>query len=337
MNPSTNVLVDRYARTIRYLRISVTDRCNLRCRYCMPAQGIALMPAEDLLTPEEIGRVATAAVTVGITNFRLTGGEPTLRRDLLEIVERIAGIAGVTDLALSTNGMLLEDLAEPLARAGLRRVNVSLDTLDAEKFKMVTRWGDIRKVWRGIDAAVAAGLGPVKLNMVAMKGINDGEILDFARMTREKPIFVRFIELMPIGSDNDFFSADRLLTMAEIRETAETLGPLEPAVGMQGSGPAFYLRYAGAPGALGFITPISDIFCARCNKLRLMADGRLRACLSGREEVDLKPILGGGLNGGTDPALREMFAEVVRIKPEKHTFHTADLTCSITAMAQIGG
>ncbi|OGR94666.1 MAG: cyclic pyranopterin phosphate synthase MoaA [Elusimicrobia bacterium RBG_16_66_12] len=307
-------MTDSFARRIDYLRLSVTDRCNLRCVYCLPAQGASFSPREDVLSPAEIERLARVFAGAGISNVRLTGGEPLVRPDIVEVVERLARVPGIGDLSLSTNGVLLGALARPLARAGLRRVNISLDSLDEERFRAVTRFGRLDEVRAGIDAALAAGLSPVKLNVVVARGLNEDEVAAFAALTQSAPLHVRFIELMPMG-ETGFFSKERWVPLAEILAAA---GPLEPLSGAErpvGHGPARYYRRPGARGTVGVISALSCGFCASCNRLRLTSRGLLVPCLDGETGTDLRGPL---RRGADDGELRRLLEETVRTKPREH-------------------
>jgi cyclic pyranopterin phosphate synthase len=323
-------LSDSFNRPINYLRISVTDRCNLRCVYCMPAEGIKLISHNDILTYEEIYTVARAAAGLGINKLRLTGGEPLVRLGLPSLVQMLAKIEGVDDISLTTNGVLLGRYAAELKDAGLRRVNVSLDTLKPERFKLITRIGDdLGEVLKGIEVARAAGLEPVKLNVVVMAGINDDELLDFAAKTIDEGWQVRFIELMPlVGRDSTHF-----VSANEMKRRLEPLGELTPYLPSVGSGPAKYFRLPNAKGAIGFITPISEHFCFQCNRLRLTADGRLRPCLLSDYEVDLKPSLRGGVSS---VGLKKLIKEAVANKPERHNLAEGSVPKD-RPFSQVGG
>jgi len=306
-------LSDSFHRPINYLRISVTDRCNLRCVYCMPAEGISLMSHNDILTYEEIHTAARAAVGLGINKIRLTGGEPLVRSGLPELIKLLAQIEGIEDISLTTNGTLLSRYAAELKDAGLRRVNVSLDTLKPDRFKLITRRdSNLGEVLEGIEVARAVGLNPVKLNMVVMAGINDDELLDFASKTVAEGWHVRFIELMPVvGND----TTPQFVSAGEMKRRLEPLGELTPCLPSKGNGPAKYFRLPQAKGDIGFITPISEHFCFQCNRMRLTADGRLRPCLLSDYEVDLKQSLRSGISLS---GLRELFKQAVANKPQRH-------------------
>jgi GTP 3',8-cyclase len=326
-----SALLDQFGRTIEYLRISVTDRCNFRCQYCMPLEGLPWLPKSDILSYEEIRDVVSQLAPMGLRRIRLTGGEPTIRPQLASLVRMIRAIPSVEDIALSTNGVKLPVLAGELASAGLDRVNMSADSLRADRIVAIAR-RDL-----GFDpivsarAAEDAGLSPIKLNMVVMRGTNDDEIVDFARLTLERPWHVRFIELMPVG-EMEQVTFEQIVPSDEIlaRIRAE-LGPLERTQGPpRGNGPAAYWRLAGAAGSIGVITPMTHTYCGSCNRVRLTADGRLRTCLFGDHEVDLRTPLRAGLP--LAPFVRQALAE----KPEAHAL-LARRNGGLRALSQVGG
>jgi len=322
-------LADSYHRPINYLRISVTDRCNLRCIYCMPPEGIPLMSHGDILRYEEIHLVARAAAKLGITKLRLTGGEPLVRAGLTDLVAMLAKIRGIDDISMTTNGVLLERDAVALKQAGLHRVNISLDSLRPERFHKITRIGKLDDVLRGIEAASEAGLDPVKVNMVVIRGTNDDEISHFALLTLSDAWHVRFIEFMPFmekGKKNRY-----LMPVSEIMERIEVLGKLEPSL-PNGVGPAKYYRFPGAKGTIGFISPVTDCFCQACNRLRLTADGKLRPCLFSDDEIDLRSPL---RQGATVGEIKRLIRRAAASKPERHKLMTG-VTCE-RFMSQIGG
>lgn len=290
--PGAN-LTDSFGRTLHYLRISLTDVCNLRCVYCMP-EHMQFMPKSQLLTDDEILELAEVAVSLGVTRIRLTGGEPTVRPGLVNLVRRLAALTGLQDLAMTTNALRLDELAAPLKNAGLDRVNISLDTLDAEKFHALTRWGQVADVWRGVDAAVAAGLVPLKFNSVIVRGFNDGQdMLDLAALTLDHDWEVRFIEMMPFDAVTDFQQSN-VVPFREMQENIERcFGPLEE-VGYDYVDPSRPYRIPGAQGTLGFINSVTEPFCQGCGRLRLTADGKLRLCLLKEDEVDLITPLRAG-------------------------------------------
>ncbi|MEW6400590.1 MAG: GTP 3',8-cyclase MoaA [Chloroflexota bacterium] len=328
------MLTDRFGRPITYLRISVTDRCNLRCVYCLPEKGIEWQPRENQLSAEEIARVVVAAASVGVKRVRLTGGEPLVRPDIVEIVARLASIPGIEEVSLTTNAMLLERFAQPLAEAGLKRVNISLDTLDEDKFKRITRGGDMDRLWDGIAAAEAASLAPLKLNTVVVNGLNADEIPALALLTIENPWHVRFIELMPVGNAQDWgvgfpLQPERYISIHEMQAQLSTFN-LQPSTTPMGNGPARTFRIPGALGTIGFISPLGEHFCQNCNRLRLTADGSLRPCLLLDGEINLRHALRNG-----EPLL-PLIQSAVDAKPEGHELFLQHFPES-RRMAQIGG
>ena len=325
-------LSDSFQRPINYLRISVTDRCNLRCTYCMPAAGVSLASHRDILTYEEIYTIAKAAAELGIDKIRITGGEPLVRSGLPKLIQMLAQIDTMDEIALTTNGTLLSRYAAELKSAGLRRVNVSLDTLRQEKFKLITR-GDnnLGDVLKGIEVARSVGLNPVKLNTVVMAGINDDELLDFATKTINEEWHVRFIELMPLVDEETI--AAQFVSVIEVRQRLELLGELESCLPSAGNGPAKYFRFPHAKGTIGFITPVSEHFCFNCNRLRLTADGKLRLCLLSDDEVDLKQPLRSGISSA---GLKELIEEAVARKPLRHHLAEGDAPKG-RPFCQVGG
>ena len=321
--------LDSFGRSIDYLRISVTDRCNLRCIYCMPPEGVPHISHSEILSYEEIRAVVQAAAELGINKIRLTGGEPLVRADFPELVKMLSQIEGIQELSLTTNGALLRDYAQALKQAGLSRVNVSLDTLKADRFQYITRLGELKDVLAGIGAAKEAGLHPIKINTVVMRAINDDEILDFARMTYEDGWHVRFIELMP------FKRVAESVPSNELRQHIGSLGKLEPRVPITGNGPALYYHFAGAKGTIGFISPLTEIsFCSRCNRMRLTPDGKLRPCLLGDDEIDLKTPL---RNNASIGELKRLILQAVASKPEHHHLKDTNDRPMERKMSQIGG
>ncbi len=328
-------LHDRFGRHINYLRISLTDRCNLRCVYCMPTHGLTFLPNRDLLTAEEIEAVARAAVASGFHKFRLTGGEPTLRPDLVDIVGRIARTPGVADLAMTTNGIRLTELAKDLKAAGLKRVNVHIDTLNPDRLPLVMRWGKLEKLWAGLEAAEAAGLEPIKINCVVTRGYNEEDVVDIARLAVDRGWGVRFIELMPLGAGAEAqLSIDRYVSSAETKARLEAaLGPLTPIPNRDPSDESRNYLLAGARASIGFISPVSEPYCGTCNRMRLTADGKFHLCLLHDDEVDVKAVLRGG---GSQADVEAILARAVALKPTGHALrrgvHTED-----RRMYQIGG
>lgn len=331
--PETISLVDGFSRPITYLRISVTDKCNLRCVYCMPEGGLPWLRRDEILTYEEIVEIVAAAARAGVRSIRLTGGEPLLRRDLHRLIGAIAAVPGIDDIALSTNGLLLAQQLDELIAAGLRRVNLSLDTLQPERFEAIARRPGLEAVLAGIDAVVDAGLTPLKLNCVVMRGSNDDELLDFARLTKERPIFVRFIEVMPVHENVDL-QRDTYVSADEILERIAAIGELRAVAGPGGNGPARYFAFDGAAGAVGVISPLSHDYCDRCNRVRLTADGRLRLCLFGDHALDLRTPLRAG---ATPEELTELLASAMLIKPQRHHLRLGETSSRMRAFSEIGG
>jgi len=320
---------DSYNRNIDYLRISIIDRCNLRCIYCMPKEGIKnLLPHDEILSYEEILKIVNIAVDLGINKIRITGGEPLLRKDIVSFIEKLSKIEGIRDIGMTTNGVLLKKYAKALLDAGLKRVNISLDSLNEKKFREITRVGLLKDVLEGIEEAYLAGLNPIKINFVVMRGINDNEIEDFARWSMEVPYQIRFIEFMPVGPNA--WEKDLFLATKEIKKKIErNVGELMP-VQMKKSGPAEYFMIQGAKGLLGFISPITTHICVRCNRLRLTAEGKLRPCLFSDKEVDVKSFL---RNKASEKEIRETIIKTINLKPRGMSEHTKPLR----PMSTIGG
>lgn len=333
MEGVSEALVDPHGRTVRDLRISITDRCNLRCTYCMPEEGMEWLPRDDLLSFEELERVARVCIErFGFTGLRLTGGEPTLRSHLPVLIEKLARLGdGSHDLALTTNGTTLPLLVGDLARAGLKRVTVSLDSLRQDRFLALTRRDRLDQVLVGIDAAVAAGLRPVKINVVLVKGVNDDEIVDLARFGRERGATVRFIEWMPIGGD-DAWGADRVVPSADVLGAIGSVWPLEPLT--RGSAPAARWRYVDGAGEVGVVGSVTEPFCSTCDRIRLTAEGMLRACLFAHREADLRAVLRAG---GDDDAVAEAIRAEVGTKWAGHGIGNISFSKPIRSMSQIGG
>jgi cyclic pyranopterin phosphate synthase len=327
------MLLDPYRRKINYLRISVTDRCNLRCRYCMPEKGIPLLPHQEILTYEEMLRIVRVFAKEGISKVRLTGGEPLVRKGIVDFISRLSRIEEIKDLSLTTNGILLKDFAQPLKRAGLKRVNISLDSLKRERFYQITRRDDFDRVWSGIEESLRADLAPIKINMVAIQGLNDDEIEDFARLTLRLPVTVRYIEYMPSGNGEAWEKAD-LVTTPQIMSRLEKVGPLICITSNPWDGPAKRFRIEGALGEIGLIGAVSSHFCSDCNRLRLTPDGKIRTCLFSDDEIDIREIL---RNGGSDDDLKGRLLEALRTKPEKHHINTHQFKKCQRNMSAIGG
>jgi GTP 3',8-cyclase len=324
--------IDRFGRLIHYLRISLTDHCNLRCIYCMP-EDISFRPIAELMQDDEIIRLVNLFVRLGFDKFRLTGGEPTVRAGIVDLVRQIHQIEGVQALSMTTNGVLFSNLAEPLKRAGLQRVNFSLDTLDPEKFRLLTRRGSLADVWDGIQAAEAAGLLPIKVNAVVARGYSDDELVDMARLTLEHAWQVRFIELMPFAGATDFQTAQVVSADEMMRHIETALGPLFPVDGGRLDGEARLFRLEGSLGNIGFINTITQPFCASCTRARLTADGRLRLCLLCEDEVDLLTPL---RCGATDDELRQMIVDGIWQKPWGNRLRDGLIPLN-RVMSEIGG
>lgn len=333
--PTTGPLVDSYGRRIRNLRISITDRCNFRCVYCMPAEGLPWLPRAEVLTYEEITRLARIAVGLGIEQIRLTGGEPLVRRDVPQLVRMLHGISGLASLSLTTNGVLLARLAGPLAEAGLTRINVSLDALTPKRFAQLTRRDALAQVLAGLDALEAyPSIAPIKINAVAMRGFTEAEVLDFARLARRKPYIVRWIEFMPLDADHIWETQD-ILTGAEIRAIIEAeFGALVPITGGDVSETARRFTFADGRGEVGFINPVSEPFCRWCDRIRLTADGHLRTCLFAHVETDLRVLL---RSGADDAALGLALRRAVWQKELKHFIGDTRFRRTARSMSMIGG
>ena len=326
-----SALLDQFGRTIEYLRVSVTDRCNFRCRYCMPVEGLPWLPKSDILSYEEIREVVTQLAPMGLRRIRITGGEPTIRPQIETLVRFIRGVPEVEDIALSTNGVKLPQLASVLADAGLDRVNISADSLQPDRIVAIARRDLGFEPVTAAKAAQAAGLGPIKLNVVVMRGVNDDEVVDFARLTLDNPWHVRFIELMPVGSLAPM--TDEMVVPSEevLSRIQDALGTLSPGGGpARGNGPAEYYQLGGAAGSIGVITPMTHTYCGSCNRVRLTADGRLRTCLFGDHEVDLRAPLRAG--EPLAPFVRQALAE----KPEAHAL-LSHRVGGLRALSQVGG
>lgn len=326
----TKKLKDTYGRTIDYLRVSITDHCNLRCIYCV-TDNISWVPHEEILRFEEIAKIVRVLVKEGIRKIRITGGEPLLRKGLPDFISQISGLKGIEDLSVTTNGVLLHRLARDLKQAGLKRINVSLDTFKPERYKTITGRDFFHQVWKGIQTAREVGLSPVKINIVVMKGYNEDEILDFVRLTLEDPYVVRFIEYMPVNekwSDNDFLSVQK------IKEEIESIYPLVPIDGTHNNGPARVFHVPGAKGEIGLISPLSNHFCGTCNRIRLTADGHFLPCLFSDTEIDIKTPL---RNGGDETVIRNLLFETLRLKPKQHHLQTISAPKCHRGMWSIGG
>jgi GTP 3',8-cyclase len=325
-------LIDQYQRHLSYLRISITDRCNLRCIYCMPREMIPKLEHADVLRYEEILRVARVAAGLGITKLRVTGGEPLVRRDACDLLAQLNRLPGIREVSLTTNAVLLTERLDDILAAGVHRINVSLDSLKPERFAAITRINCFHKVWEGIMTALDRGLAPVKINVVALRGINDDELTDLAALSLQYPVHVRFIEQMPIGEAA--MRPVRPLLTPEIKTLLASMGPLAPVPASSNDGPAERYRIPGAPGEIGFISALSHHFCHRCNRLRLTASGGLRPCLLSDHEEDLRTPL---RRGAPDEELARVFLSAVRHKPARHHLAEPRHEEVASAMSGIGG
>ena len=324
---------DGFGRRIEYLRISVTDKCNLRCVYCMPLHGLPWLKRDELLSYEEIARVVAIMAPMGLRRVRITGGEPLVRRDLTTLIRLLDAVPGIDDISLSTNAVLLGPMAAELKAAGVDRLNVSLDSLRPERVDGIARRpGSFQQIMEGLGEAERVGFDPIKLNVVVMRGRNDDEIADFARITADRPWHVRFIEVMPVGENLDV-SAKEYVPAPEILRRVRAIGELEPVDGPPGNGPATYFQLPGAPGTVGVITPMSHRYCDTCNRMRLTADGQLRPCLFGDLQTDLR----GPLRAGE--SLVPHIEETLRVKPDRHYLVQGSDAGSggLLALSQIGG
>jgi cyclic pyranopterin phosphate synthase len=327
-------LYDPHKRLIDYLRISVTDRCNLSCFYCKPSAGMKVLPHCEILSYEEILRLVALAVPLGISRVRVTGGEPLVRRGIVDFIASLHTLEGIEDISITTNGVLLEEMADGLIKAGKTRLNVSLDSLDPHKFREITGSDNYDRVWRGINRAEELGFFPLKINMVPVRGMNDGEVADFARLTLDRRFHVRFIEYMPIGAD-DRWSRAACVPAAEIRAIIEReVGPLKPFFSQNSAGPSDNYQLPDARGVIGFISPITRHFCESCRRLRLTADGKIRPCLLSDTEIDVKTPLRGGCD---DAELERLFRLALEIKPDRHYINETKSGCFQRTMSRIGG
>ena len=325
------MMIDAHGRKINYLRLSVTDRCNLRCRYCMPEDGVPFLPHGEILSYEELFLVARTSVSLGIEKIRVTGGEPLLRKEILGFLTRLAGIPGLRQLVLTTNGLLLEEMAGNLKAAGVQRLNISVDSLVPENFRRITRGGEVSRVLSGIAAAEAAGF-PIKLNMVVMRGVNDHEVADFAALTLDKTYTVRFIEFMPSGGGKGDWRS-HVVPGREILDRIAKHYPFDEIDRGELAGPAKDFRIRGAAGTIGVITPVTGHFCDGCNRIRVTASGMARGCLFSEAETDLKPIL-----RGNDPSdLEKAILRIVGTKPDKHRLCSDDPGKGPLGMSRVGG
>ena len=326
-------MIDQFGRSVEYLRVSITDKCNLRCVYCMPLEGLPWLQRDELLSYEEIEQIVRGMAPMGLERLRITGGEPLVRRDVPELVRLLAAVPGIRDLSLSTNAVLLAEQADALKAAGISRLNVSLDSLREDRVDRIARRpGSYPRIMEGLAAAEEVGFSPIKINVVLIKGENDDEIQDFAEITRKHPWHVRFIEMMPTGANLDL-SAQQFISCTEVLHRVREIDKLEPVPGPFGNGPAEYYQFPGAPGTIGVITPMSHNYCDRCNRMRLTADGQLRPCLFG----DLQTNLRDPLRAGEDLALH--IRDTLEVKPERHYLIQGSDSGSggLVALSQPGG
>jgi len=326
-------LIDEYNRHLNYLRISITDRCNLRCLYCMPHDDLAKLRHEDILTYEEILRLATIAVSLGVNKIRLTGGEPLIRKGLFQLLPTLVSLPGLKDISLTTNGIYLKENLEKIKSAGIKRINISLDTLRRERYRKITGYNGFEKVWDGIQSAEKLGFNPIKINVVVMQGINDDEIVDFARLSLDHPYHIRFIEYMPSGFAGQGPQLHHVPNSA-VKEQIISLGNLVQVLNTEIDGPTDRFRLEGAPGEIGFISPLTHHFCQLCNRLRLTASGHLRPCLLSDQEIDLKTPMRAG---ASDNDLARIFLKAAENKPGAHRLFSEHCGSLSGQMSAIGG
>lgn len=331
--PQTPQLIDKFGRHIDYVRLSVTDRCDFRCVYCM-SEKMTFLPREQVLSLEEIYRVAEAFVKLGVKRLRLTGGEPLIRSNIMSLIENIGALPGLEELLITTNGSHLETLAVPLKKAGVTRINISLDSLDPDMFRQMTRTGDLHQVMRGIDAAVAAGFKSLRLNAVILKGRNDHEILDLLEYAMRLGINIAYIEEMPLGDVSDHDRLDTTCSNDDVRKVIESRYPLTPVV-MKTAGPSRYYRIENSPTKVGFISPVSHNFCDTCNRVRVTVEGRLLLCLGNEHSMDLRSILRE--HPGDEQLLQERIRAAMDLKPQRHYFYDKDAPQIVRFMNTTGG
>ncbi len=329
----TNKLTDSFARSVSYLRLSLTDQCNLRCFYCLPRPSTDKLPVDELLSYEELIKIIQITSKMGIRKVRLTGGEPLLRRNVIRFIRELTNLDGIDEVRITTNGVLLAPMIDDLYDAGIRKINISLDTLGRSRYREITGADSFDQVWQGVESALDMGFDSVKLNIVAMKGINDDEFADFARLTLNYPLQVRFIEFMPMGDDSNWHQS-YYISAAEISEMLNGLGILAPVKTGMLSGPARIFHLPDASGTIGFISPISDHFCSVCNRLRLTSEGSLRACLLTDRETDLKEII---RSGGSTEDIRRVFVDTIKLKPAGHKLSKDKILNCHGRMSRIGG
>ena len=331
-------MLDIYHRNINYMRVSVTDRCNLRCIYCKPAEGFHQLARSEILSYEEILHLVQLTVSCGISKVRLTGGEPLVRKDIVRLISEVAQLQEIEDVSLTTNGVLLAPMAHDLYRAGLRRINISLDSLKRDKYQYITGRDNLEHVWKGIEEAQRIGFSPIKINMVVIKGINDDEVLDFAKLSLHNPFHLRFIEFMPIGN-NQLWREKKYLSCLKIRKIISAYKPLVPS-SIPGphhslnNGPAQMFEFKGSLGKIGFISPMSNHFCSVCNRIRLTADGKLRNCLFSDQETDIKSVM---RSGGSDNELQQLLIQGIKNKPLGHAINQTTPLVFHRLMGGIGG
>jgi cyclic pyranopterin phosphate synthase len=327
-------LYDPHKRLIDYLRISVTDRCNLSCFYCKPRTGMKMLTHSEILSYEEILRLVALAVPLGISRVRVTGGEPLVRRRIVDFIASLHTIAGLQDISITTNGVLLEEMAEGLIKTGKLRLNVSLDSLKPSTFREITGNDEYDRVWRGINRAEELGFFPIKINMVPVRGMNDDEVVNFAKLTLDRRFHVRFIEYMPIGADKRW-ERDSCVPSSEIRAVIEReVGPLKPFLSGNSAGPSDNFQLPDARGVIGFISPITRHFCESCRRLRLTSDGKIRPCLLSDTEIDVKSSMRRGCD---DRELERLFRLALEIKPDRHYINETGPGCFQRTMSRIGG
>ncbi len=335
-----NKLIDNLGREISYFRVSITDRCNYRCIYCKPEEQFEFIPHEEILRYEEIVEIIEEAVNLGVTKVRITGGEPLARKGVVDFIKKLRKIKKLEDISLTTNGFFLSEYAEKLKDAGLNRVNISLDSLQEEKYKRITRGGSLEKALKGIDSALKAGLLPIKINTVLIRGINDDEVEDFVRLTLGRPLNIRFIEFMLSGEELKDNYRDKFISVLEIKESLAEKYSFRPIDTNSGNGPAKYYQIKGGQGAIGFITALSQHFCKTCNRIRLTSEGKLRPCLFSNMEVDIKQAI---RNVKTDDKIirgkiiRNNIGEAISIKPEGHKLNEKFSNRDSFKMSKIGG
>jgi len=335
-----NKLTDNLGREITYLRVSITDRCNYRCIYCKPEEQFKFIPHEEILRYEEIVEIIEEAVNLGITKVRITGGEPLARKGVVDFIKKLREIKKLEDISLTTNGFFLSEYADKLKDAGLNRVNISLDSLREEKYKRITRGGSLEKVLKGIDSALKAGLLPIKINTVLIRGINDDEIEDFVGLTLGRPLNIRFIEFMPTGEELKNNYQDKFISVLEIKESLAEKYSFRPVNINSGNGPAKYYQIKGGQGTIGFITALSQHFCKTCNRIRLTSEGKLRPCLFSNMEVDIKQAIRNAKTNDKiirSKIIRNNIAEAISIKPEGHRLNEKFSNRDSFKMSKIGG